>query len=325
MIILQKNKGFTLVELVLSIAILSLIIIAISGMMYSNNIVFRKTKSDVNLQNVAQDCYDKLSSDIMQAKNIAIEGYVVNNAGDVIEFKSTGKDNQSTVAISSKAFLRQSDINIQNDKNSSVSYSDFLNTVKGYSISQLDDVNKNNNSHNVQSYYYNIRYMDTDEKNAYASFFNKVDSYSGFSSLTNINSFESLKSDNPSGNPKYNIKEIYVKRIIISLNSKIDSEFCSSTPTKNYEPGIIVYEFDKNEMKVTYQYTQMDKLNTTQVYTDKLNYVIDGSNNVSAVIAKVDSNDGSVGIKMNFAKETMTYDVEGVVGIRNTYVLNDAN
>ena len=109
------------------------------------------------------------------------------------------------------------------------------------------------------------------------------------------------------------------------MNAKIDSEFCSSTPTKNYEPGIIIYEFDKNEMKVTYQYTQMDKLNTTQVYTDKLNYVIDGSNNVSAVIAKVDSNDGSVGIKMNFAKETMTYDVEGVVGIRNTYVLNDAN
>ena len=80
---LQHNRGFTLVELVVAMTIMAFIIIAVSGIMFSNNLIFRKTKSDITVQNSAQDVYNKMNEDIMQAKHIYIKGYTVDSAGDL--------------------------------------------------------------------------------------------------------------------------------------------------------------------------------------------------------------------------------------------------
>lgn len=73
---LQRNKGFTLVELIVSIAILAFIILAVGGIMYSNNLIYSKEKADITVQGNAQDVYNKINEDLMQAKHIYIEGYV---------------------------------------------------------------------------------------------------------------------------------------------------------------------------------------------------------------------------------------------------------
>lgn len=72
---LKKNKGFTLVELLVSITILAFIILAVGGIMYSNNLIYRKEKAEITVQGSAQDVYNKINEDIMQAKHIYIEGY----------------------------------------------------------------------------------------------------------------------------------------------------------------------------------------------------------------------------------------------------------
>ena len=67
------NKGFTLVELIITVAIMTLIGVAMVGIMTSNTVVFRKTKSDIDVQNVAQDTFNKISDDIMQAKTVFVQ------------------------------------------------------------------------------------------------------------------------------------------------------------------------------------------------------------------------------------------------------------
>ena len=68
-----NNKGFTLVELIITVAIMTLIGLAMVGIMSSNTVVFRKTKSDIDVQNIAQDTFNKISDDIMQAKAVFVE------------------------------------------------------------------------------------------------------------------------------------------------------------------------------------------------------------------------------------------------------------
>lgn len=94
---LKKNKGFTLVELIVSIAILAFIMLAVGGIMYSNNLIYRKEKADITVQGSAQDVYNKINEDIMQAKHIYIEGFqsdtkltfssnkIADNAGGVVQ------------------------------------------------------------------------------------------------------------------------------------------------------------------------------------------------------------------------------------------------
>lgn len=76
------NKGFTLVELIITVAIMTLIGVALVGIMTSNTVAFRKTKSDLDVQNVAEDTFNKISNDIMQAKAV----YIRTTSGD--EYKT---------------------------------------------------------------------------------------------------------------------------------------------------------------------------------------------------------------------------------------------
>ena len=102
---LDRNKGFTLIELLVSIAILSLIIVAVGGIMYSNNLIYRKEKADITVQGSAQDVYNKINEDIMQAKHIYLEGYVTD---DKIKFTSN-KIESNSVGVTPKNFLLPTD------------------------------------------------------------------------------------------------------------------------------------------------------------------------------------------------------------------------
>lgn len=71
----KSNSGFTLVELVVALAMLAFIMTAVSALMGNSVLSFRKSKADISVQNEAQAFYDKVSDVIMQAKKITIHGY----------------------------------------------------------------------------------------------------------------------------------------------------------------------------------------------------------------------------------------------------------
>lgn len=70
-----KNKGFTMVELIISLAILAMVTVAIVGVMTSQTSIFRKSKKDLEVQTTASETYEKINDAVMQAKYIYIEGY----------------------------------------------------------------------------------------------------------------------------------------------------------------------------------------------------------------------------------------------------------
>ena len=82
---LRNDKGISLIELVVALAILSLLMIAVMALMNNNTIIFRKAKSDLKVQSQAQEAYNRISDVIMQAKNIYVEGYTVDSD---VDFKS---------------------------------------------------------------------------------------------------------------------------------------------------------------------------------------------------------------------------------------------
>ena len=70
-----NNRGVTLVELVVALAVLAMLMVAVIMLMSNNTVIYRKTKADISVQTSAQETYSALQDSIMQAKYIELTGY----------------------------------------------------------------------------------------------------------------------------------------------------------------------------------------------------------------------------------------------------------
>jgi prepilin-type N-terminal cleavage/methylation domain-containing protein len=86
-----NNRGISLIELIIALAVLAMLMTAVIMMMSNNTVIYRKTKADINIQTTAQETFNTLQDSIMQAKEIEISGYVVTNPGTASETVSTNE------------------------------------------------------------------------------------------------------------------------------------------------------------------------------------------------------------------------------------------
>ena len=70
-----NNRGVTLVELVVALAVLAMLMVAVIMLMSNNTVIYRKTKADISVQTAAQETYNSLQDSIMQAKYLELSGY----------------------------------------------------------------------------------------------------------------------------------------------------------------------------------------------------------------------------------------------------------
>lgn len=68
----KNNQGFSLVELLIAIAILAIIMVGIARFMGSTTKTYNKTRHDLEIQETGQQVFDMMSDKIMQAKEIRI-------------------------------------------------------------------------------------------------------------------------------------------------------------------------------------------------------------------------------------------------------------
>lgn len=68
----KYNQGFSLVELLIAMAILALIMVAIASFMSSTTNVYVNTKSDVELQQAGQETFDMIADKVMQATAVRV-------------------------------------------------------------------------------------------------------------------------------------------------------------------------------------------------------------------------------------------------------------
>lgn len=263
----KKNKGFTLVELIVAIAVLALLITAVVTMMGHESVILKKHEADISVQNAAQETYNDISDIVMQAKSIRIVGYITKDGTD-IEFpkKNAGSAYTGAEAPVLTAFTKKGSEISGTDKN----FEDSLGLLK----------------------------------NATTSEFTKL-------YLTRIEVEYSVPYND-------SFKEGEVPE-------ETDKDTCKAT--------II---FDANRIYITKTYEYMTLLNTTFsydstdaerdacLYTSKLNYVKNGAATYSAAIATIDAENQSIGLELRFLDNKMTYNISGIINVKNSYVFIDA-
>ena len=66
------DKGFTLVELIVALAVMSLVMIAVVGLMIMNTATNKRLKADSAVQSEAGELYDHMADTVMQANEIKL-------------------------------------------------------------------------------------------------------------------------------------------------------------------------------------------------------------------------------------------------------------
>jgi len=282
----NNNKGMSLIELIIAVAMLSLIMTAVIGLMSSNTVTFKKQKSDVAIQNVAQESYNRLSEAIMQAKEIEIIGYTL-SADPEFTPEAVGKKQTSIVA---------SPVHIK--------------------ITATEA-----------------------ERSAGITTFDEYKTYIGTSA---------------------NYTDVYVKELIVKYSVPLERAGLPDAVADTFIDDTGAYKtdittddctahitFNENVMSILYEYDLMVKPGYTAdgtdpeniVFTKCMNYAMtNGDVPVSAAKLQIDAENGSIGIEMSFAQKSsnkqkedesypatgMKYDSDGMIKIRNSYVLKPA-
>ena len=347
---IQSNKGFTLVELIITVAIMTLIGVAMVGIMSSNTVAFRKTKSDLDVQNVAQDTFNKISNDLMQAKAVYIEGFRPGN----VEFDNNVVGGPAGVGAGPIVrYSNKGDINMLIAKNMN-SWANYVpsgselqalktTTDDGFKIGTISEEEKDA----FYSYYFKARYMTDEEKVLYDEF------------LPNISpsalSFDGLRTEaSPGASQKYNFNDVYITKMVISYLTPYNIMYkdSSNMPKKPspfptmveipvgdlsdpnkivYDICTVTYTFEKDPsadraiVHVNTDYKYMD-LDSDEIYTDYLNFraEADGSNFIPGVKAQFDSANDAVKLTMYFARNERRYISDGMIKFRNSNVLQNA-
>lgn len=96
----SNNRGFTFIELVIAVAMLTIIMGSIVQFMATTTVTYNRTNHDNEVQSQAQDVYDVINSCIMQANKVILYGdigsgdeYFISDNQPKVEFidPSTGK------------------------------------------------------------------------------------------------------------------------------------------------------------------------------------------------------------------------------------------
>ena len=348
---LKNNSGITLLELVVAVAILALLGTAIIGIMGSNTSIFRKNKADLGVQTSAEETYNRLKEDIMQAKYVYIEGYATDD--DVaFDRMKVGKDlSGEGYTFTPIKLLKTNDIYMIDLSSSNCET--FADTYCGEAVvSRSDTAELYSQSLGTvdrakfETLFKSLRYMDSIEARRYGKFLDYVTSHDD-DTITSFTPFDSTSVLDKSGSTnKYS--NIYITKLIVQYSVTLDEKFVTddtkiekyvhtynngltdvTEDVKDNDYCICEYNFNNNEVTYTNEYGAMEKKNTTgssdKVYSKILNYAkVTDSLEVSAAYANIDGSQDSIGLYMYFDDKNRTYIADGMTYLRNSYVLHDA-
>lgn len=282
---IKSNNGFTLIELVIALAMLAFIMTAVSALMGSSVLNFRKDKANISIQNSAQSTYDKLSDVIMQAKKVTIYGYM----GPEINFDDV--DDESNVGGTYEAYYFVADTASKQALESSgisnvMLFEDVAPTQKIYVISMVVDIAVPIDS---------ITDVSTSITEHTAEF-DVIDAINGGTvHVTRL----SADGEEP---VRYDATDTL--RCTFEFNGK-----------KMYYGGQYAFQTGRN-----YILTSQDD---AHMFTNALKYVKSSAGAISGCVVTIDSKNGAIGLELHLFDKNMKYNTLGMVKIRNSKVLED--
>lgn len=254
-----NNKGFTLVELIISIAIMALLMVAVCVLMSNNSIIYRKTKAEIRTQTVAEETFNEMSEMFMQAKSVKLTGYTDSDSTVKTYVKDSLAD--SSAGTYSMNDLYNASAAIGTDPYNKF-YPEIIEIV--YPIPQSGGTTVD-----CTLKYYFYRYKDNKNKDR-------------------IN--------------------VYVSRECSDTTYKDIWTSLADPYSPQWDPS--KYDQTYGDYSETKQHLDCYK---NWLYTDKLQDISMDVNYVNQ----------SIGLNMKFADQNRSYNSEGIVNIRNSYILND--
>ncbi len=299
----QSNKGFSLVELIIALAVLAFLMTAVSAFMGSSVLRNRQAKADLKVSTSAQLVYNEITDCIMQANEIILVGYLVPST---IDFSKPGEAGAGS--LGKKLY--------------------FVKDKSGY-----DDIIAHNPAYGI---YDSFTYNEAGTGNVRKFSTLKPDDKIYVTNLIIKTSVPIDMTQTNDGDPSKTVDQTMYHHIeggnhVIKCTVKGSQKIYSENDTCYHE-----FVFEKDKCYYGKLYAYMTKLNdhldlssdaskSAHVYTGELSYVeyTSGTNTeeISGCVASVDADKGQIGIDLYFNKLNMTYDTLGMVNTRNSHVL----
>lgn len=301
----KSNSGFTLIELIIAMAVLAFLMTAISSLMGSSIMSFKKTKADIRVQTSAQETYNQLADSIMQANSVIIQGYTSDTD---LDFSVSGEDVSATIKT---IFLVKDNEAKQDLIANGASY--------GMTGANID----------------NVKLFSEVSKNE------KI--YITAMRITTSAQIDILKV--PAGNYTVSGSDYVFSNAITGEDVKVintvingKSQFrVDGNNEEAYDTLVHTYVFEDENLYYGRQYGFMtaadDVLDMSDEdskyshkYSKSFSYVTVGAasgagKSISGCIAYVDADAGAIGLDLIYNDKNMTYTTLGMVNIRNSYVL----
>lgn len=305
---IKSNSGFTLVELIICMAILAFLMLSVSSIMSSSVASNRKAKADITVQTTAQQIYNQLTDSIMQANEIVILGYAV--TGDV-DFTLTDKDDviSGTTAklnyyVKDKA---QADRLIANANNAYLLDGSGLPTPSATNIKYFSSLKETDKL-------YAVRIIADVSK--------EVD-------LTCVTSQSTVGTS-------VRVKDLFTIGDNYDINTETSAAGNDVLDTKDTQRN--VFTFVGNKLYYERNYRFMDVLNDTitdwsgssssmrgclfSESFDSVKIPYNGSDvALSGCLVTVDAQNEGISLSLIFDDKNMTYTTLGMVNTRNSYVI----
>lgn len=300
----NSNNGFTLIELIIAIAILAFVMSAVSAFMGVSVYNNRKAQADVVVQTTAQETYDSISDSFKQAKDIVIIGYPMTDADSddptyyfyaspgVVETKMVTQPGSSTQVKQSS--LKDKYFEAISDHNG-----DAIDTPEKTSVKTFDKVS----TEKIVVKQIFVSYATKIDGAPTASF--TEETHSDFFGNTFKVDVETLSSG----------KKVYTADDVVTAIYTFDTfKVGNADKTYLYLEKVYAKQVTKNIVGL---------LDNKTLYANSL-YGKNTSTKAPCVV-NINATAGQISLTMEFEDKGMTYSLDGLVNVRNSYVLKPKN
>lgn len=299
---IKRDSGFTLVELVIAMAILAFIMTAVGTVMSSSMLHNRKANADITVQTSAQQTYNQLSDSVMQATDIILLGYTAPADLDFsVDEATVGAVNGLTYYVRDKAAR---DAFIAGTSAYNLRAGDPVPTTAN--VKYFTDLNPDDKIYVVRLYVDTAVELNISQCTAgiVGSYYNVEDNFA--SGWVQVKEEPNVDGTNMVWDTKDTLRNIYTfedgnmyyerrYRLAYHANDVISSWGDSNAVRKClYNAGF------------TLVYAGGDATSGTHV---------------TGCVATVDAANGAIGFDLYFSDKNMTYTTLGMINTRNSFVL----
>lgn len=306
---IKQNSGFSLIELVIAMAVLAFLMLAVSSFMGSSVMSSKKAKTDVRMQTQAQETYSLITDSIMQATNILLVGYRASDDSQM-SFSEYEEDGKATSATLNKIYY-----------------------VKDNATKEaLLDATKGAETKN----YYGIENSEVLTSDNVKLFSELKESDKIYVSYLRIESSVPLDMNQVTGG-SVDASSQTLRNDVTGLDTEITYELNGSKKIYSTNDTLVsTFVFDGNNLYYGRKYAYMDKLNDivdmtsetskkAHLYNKYFSYrkgkIGPKDVDVSGCVATVNAKNKTIGIDLYYNQSSMTYTTIGRINPRNSYVL----